>query len=64
MQDVLQGCKMIGGIRLLISLGERSQMDRFYAARLVIDAAGYSKIAEPSGDADGPHAILRALITV
>jgi hypothetical protein len=55
---------MIGGIRLLISLGERSQMDRFYAARLVIEAAGYSKIAAPSGDADGPHAILRALITV
>ena len=55
---------MIGGIRLLISLGERSQMDRFYAARLVIEAAGYSKIAEPSRDADRPHAILRALITV
>ena len=55
---------MIGGIRLLISLGERSQTDRFYAARQVIEAAGYSKIAEPYGDADGPHAILRALITV
>ena len=55
---------MIGGIRLLISLVERSQMDQFYAARLVIEAAGYSKIAAPSGDADGPHAILRALIIV
>jgi hypothetical protein len=55
---------MIGGIGLLISLGERSQMDRFYDMRLVIEAAGYSKIAEPSGDANGPHAILLALITV
>ena len=34
---------MIGGIRLLISLGERSQMDRFYAARQVIEVRALFK---------------------
>ena len=39
-------------------------MDRFYAARQVIEVPRDSKIADLLDDADGSHAILRALTIV
>ena len=39
-------------------------MDRFYAARQVIEVPRDSKVADLLDDADGSHAILRALTIV